>query len=149
MYPLGGNQDPAPGLYYCFLTVPPLSLHPLLSLIINCLSLSLGSQGRLCRLKEVHFLKTRSGECRKAFVPRSPTGPCSVAFHPIAATKICNQCYMPRFSCWHTTPSLLECLLPISSASDHSTLWWMEHSFGNANLIIIKPSSSSFKIPHW
>ena len=29
MYPLRVNQDPASRLHYCFLTAPPLSLHPL------------------------------------------------------------------------------------------------------------------------
>ena len=37
MYPLKGNQDPAPRLHYCYLTAPPLSLHPFPSLISNCL----------------------------------------------------------------------------------------------------------------
>ena len=37
MYPLRGNQDAAPRLHCCFLAAPPLSLHPLPSLINNCL----------------------------------------------------------------------------------------------------------------
>ena len=57
--PLGGNQDPAPRVHYCFLTTPHLSLHPLLSLISNCLNLPFGTQGR---------------GYRKSFVPRSPIG---------------------------------------------------------------------------
>ena len=60
------------GLYSCFLTVPPLSLHPLPSLISNCLNLSLGTQGRLWRLNEAHFLKTRNGEHRKSFCAQEP-----------------------------------------------------------------------------
>ena len=32
------KQDPAPRLHYCFLTAPPLSLHPLPSLISTCLN---------------------------------------------------------------------------------------------------------------
>ena len=83
MYPLWENQDPAPRLYYCFVTVPPLSLHPLPSLLSNCLNLPLGTQGRPWRLSEVHFLRTRNGGHRKAFVPRSPTGPCSVSEEPL------------------------------------------------------------------
>ena len=53
-----------------------LSLHPLPSLISNCLSLSVVIQGRSWRLNEAHFLKTRNGGHRKSFVPRTPTGPC-------------------------------------------------------------------------
>ena len=43
---LGGNKDPAPKLHYCFQKTPPLSLHPLLSLISNCLNLPFGTQGK-------------------------------------------------------------------------------------------------------
>ena len=79
MYLLRGNQDTAPRLYYCFLTVPPLSLHPLPSLISNCLNLPLRIQGRLWKPDEAHFLKTRNGRQRKACVPRIPKGSCSVS----------------------------------------------------------------------
>ena len=34
-----GNQDPAPRLHFCLLTAPPSSLHPLSSLISNCVNL--------------------------------------------------------------------------------------------------------------
>ena len=78
VYSLRGNQDPAPRLYCYFLTAPPLSLHPLPSLISNCLNPSLKTQERSWRLNEAHFLKTRKGGHRKAFVLRSPTGPCLV-----------------------------------------------------------------------
>ena len=77
VYPLRGNQDPVPRLNYRYLTVPPLSLHPLPSLISNCLNLPLGTQGRSCRLNETHLLRMRNGGNRKAFVPGSPTGHCS------------------------------------------------------------------------
>ena len=50
------NQDPAPRLYYCSLTVPPLSLHPLPSLISICFKLLFGTQGRLWRLNVAYFL---------------------------------------------------------------------------------------------
>ena len=80
MRPLRGNQDPAPRLCCSFLTVPPWSLHPLPSLISNCLNLPLGTQGRSWRLNEAPFLKTRDGGHREMFVPRSPTGPCLVTF---------------------------------------------------------------------
>ena len=38
-------------MHYCFLTVPPLSEHPLPFLISICLNLPFGTQGRLWRLK--------------------------------------------------------------------------------------------------
>ena len=78
VFPLRGNQDPAPRLYYYFFTVPPLSLHPLPSLISSCLNLPLGTQGRPQRLNETHFLKARNGGQRMVFVPKSPVGPCVV-----------------------------------------------------------------------
>ena len=46
VYSLRRNQDPAPRLHYCFLTSPPLSLHPLPSLISNCLNLPFKTRGR-------------------------------------------------------------------------------------------------------
>ena len=36
VYPLWWNEEPASRLLCCFLTAPPLSLHPLPSLISNC-----------------------------------------------------------------------------------------------------------------
>ena len=54
-------------------------LSPIPSLISNCLNLPLGTQGRPWRLNEAHFLKTRNGGHREAFVPRSPTGPIQVS----------------------------------------------------------------------
>ncbi|KAB1275680.1 hypothetical protein Cadr_000010630 [Camelus dromedarius] len=59
--PLRRKQDPVPGLHCFFLIVPPLSLHPLPSLISNCLNLPLGAQGRSRRLNEPYFLQTRNG----------------------------------------------------------------------------------------
>ena len=56
VYPLRGDRQPAPRLHYCFLTAPPLSLHPLPSLISNCLNLPVGTQGRSWRLNEAYFL---------------------------------------------------------------------------------------------
>ena len=54
--PLEANQDPAPRLYYCSLTVPPLSLHALPSLISICFNLLFGTQGRFRRLNVAYFL---------------------------------------------------------------------------------------------
>ena len=59
----GGTKTLPPSPHYCFLTAPPLSLHPLPSLI-NCSNLPFGTQGR--------------GH-KKAFVPWSPTGSCLVS----------------------------------------------------------------------
>ena len=73
-----GNQDTMPRFYCCNLTVPPLSLHPLPSLISNCLNLPLGTQGRSWRLNEAHFLEIRNGGHRKSFVPRDLQDPCFV-----------------------------------------------------------------------
>ena len=69
VYPLRGNQDPAPRLCYCFLTIPPLSLHSLPSLISSCWNLSLGTQGKSWRLNAAHFPGTRNGGHRKALCP--------------------------------------------------------------------------------
>ena len=84
--PLRGAQDPAPRLCYCLLTLPPLSLHPLPSLISKCLNLSLGTQGRPYWLNEAHFLKAKSRGHRKAFVPGAPQGPAWLHFHFILIT---------------------------------------------------------------
>ena len=46
VYSLSQKQDPARRLHDYFLTVPPLFLHPLSSLISICLNLSFATQGR-------------------------------------------------------------------------------------------------------
>ena len=51
------EPGPCPRLYYCSLTAPPSSLHPLPSLISNHLNLSL----RLWKMNESHLLKRRNG----------------------------------------------------------------------------------------
>ena len=54
---LEGEPGPCPKAALLFLlTVPPLCLHPLPSLISNCLNLPLGTQGRSWRLNEAYFL---------------------------------------------------------------------------------------------
>ena len=56
MYPLRGNQDPVPRLHHRFLAPPPLSLHPLPSLISTCpMNLPFGTQGRSWRLESVPY----------------------------------------------------------------------------------------------
>ena len=94
---LEGEPDPAPRLRYCFLTAPPLSLHPLPSLISNCLNLPFGIQGR--------------GH-RKAFVSRSPTGSFSVSLsHTLC---IHSHTFPWVFVCINqkTRVVLLECVVP-------------------------------------
>ena len=67
------NQDPVPRLHYCFLTAPPLSLHPFPSLISSCLNLPFGTQGRSWRLKSISKKWGTQGS-----MARSPTGSCLV-----------------------------------------------------------------------
>ena len=74
VYFLRGNQDPAPRLHYCLLAAPPLSLHPLPSLISNCLNLSFGTQGRSWRLESVPY-KQGAADMEKFPCPGAPKGP--------------------------------------------------------------------------
>ena len=54
---LEGEPGPCPKASLLFLlTAPPLSPHPLFSLISNCLNLPLGIQGRSWRQNEEYFL---------------------------------------------------------------------------------------------
>ena len=79
VYHLGRNQDPAPRLHYCFLAAPPLSLHPLRSLISNCLNLPFGTQERSGRLESVPY-KQGMGDMERLPCPGAPQGP--VQFQP-------------------------------------------------------------------
>ena len=114
MYHLRGNQDPAPGLYYCCLIVPPLSLHPFPSLTSNSLNLSLGTMARSWWLNEAHFLRIRNGGHKKAFVPRSHLGPCLDLRCPLYNLEIWDrlevhadlQCYIPQL-CIVRDPGIL------------------------------------------
>ena len=74
VYPLKGNQDPVPRLHYCFLTAPPLSLHPLPSLISNCLNLPFGTQERSWRLESVPY-KQEMGNTERLPCPGAPQRP--------------------------------------------------------------------------
>ena len=79
--PLKGNQDLAPRLYYCFLTFPPFSLHPLPSLISNCFNLPIGTHRRSWRLNKAYFLLTRKQGTQKDFCTQDPlpnSGSCLV-----------------------------------------------------------------------
>ena len=79
MYPMRGNQDRVPRLHSCLLAAPPLSLHPLPSLIaavqICPLELTEGCGG--WRL----FPTNKKQETLKVSMSRSPTGSCSVSAH--------------------------------------------------------------------
>ena len=71
---LGENQDSAPRLHYCFLTASPLSLHPFLSLISNCLNLPFPTQGRSGKLC-VCSLQTKMGNTERLLCAEAPQGP--------------------------------------------------------------------------
>ena len=79
----------APGLYYCFLTVSPLSLHPLPSLISNCLNLPFGTQGRSWRLKSVPY-KQETGNMGRLRYSGDPQGPARLHFYPPLASSLAS-----------------------------------------------------------
>ena len=83
------SQDGAP---FCCSTVswlaPPLSPHPLLSLIRNCLRLSFGTQGRSWRLKSSSY-KQEKGDTERLLYP---TGSCSVSILWFINVKL-NFCF--------------------------------------------------------
>lgn len=57
---LEGEPRPCPTLHYCFLTILPLCLHDLTSLVSNWLKLLFGTQRRSRRRNEAYFLQTRN-----------------------------------------------------------------------------------------
>ena len=59
----------------CFLITLPLFLFSIRSLIISCLNLPFGTQGRSGRLNEAYFLQTRNREHRKDLYLGTPQGP--------------------------------------------------------------------------
>ena len=73
------NQDPALLMRYWFLTVHPLFLHSLPSLISNCLNLPFGNQGRSRRLNPFSY-KLEKGTWKGFCTREGPTGSCSVSF---------------------------------------------------------------------
>ena len=77
MYPLRRNQDPAPRLHYCFLTVPPLSLYPLPFLINNRLNLLIGTQ--VMEVEWSIFPVIKKWRTHKGFCAQEPTGSCLVS----------------------------------------------------------------------
>ena len=68
-----GNQDLAPRLHSCFLTAPPLSLHPLPSLTSSCSDLPFGTHRRLWRLASLPH-KQEAGVTESSS-PGAPQGP--------------------------------------------------------------------------
>lgn len=65
---------PCPEAALLCLNVPLWSLHPLSSLISDCLNQPLGTQGRSWRPNEAYSLKARNGDT-EGLVPRNPQGP--------------------------------------------------------------------------
>ena len=55
VYPLRQNQDPTLWLLYCFLTVPPLTVYPLPSIISSCPSLPFRTQEGSGRLESIPY----------------------------------------------------------------------------------------------
>ena len=78
IYSLRRNQDPVPLLHSCFLTAPPLFLHTLSFLIIDCLNLSFGTQESSEKLNEACFPQTKNVGHRKTLDSR---GLHQVLFH--------------------------------------------------------------------
>ena len=65
------TQCPAPGLHYCLLAAPPLSLHPLSPLVSDCMNLPFGTlegSGGWNR-----FPTNQEWEHTKVCLPKSPT----------------------------------------------------------------------------
>ena len=67
---------PAKALF--FLDCSLLSLHPLLSLINNCLNLLFGTQGRSWKLKPIPY-KQETGDTKRLLCSGAPTVSCSVS----------------------------------------------------------------------
>ena len=76
VYPLRRNQNPVPGLHYCFLTALPLFLHSLPSLISNR-EYALWNSGKV-REAEAYFLQRRNGDTKRICTWESPN---RVLFH--------------------------------------------------------------------
>ena len=68
--------------YGVFLTVPPLLLYSLPSLVSSCLNLPFRTQGRSRIRNEVYFLQTSNGGNGTNLYPGDPIGSCSVSVPP-------------------------------------------------------------------
>ena len=71
VYPLRWNQDSASRLQYCFLTVPPLFVHPFPSLISDCSNLPFGTQERSWKVESVPY-KQVTGDAERLLCPGAP-----------------------------------------------------------------------------
>ena len=121
VYSLSRNQDPAPRLHYCLLTAAPWSLHPLPSVISNCLNLLFGTQERSWRLKFI-LKKQEMGDTEKLVCPGAPQGPpCSISnaheYSLQCLNSICSlSCYRTISSCslWSNVSFLANVLSPMA-----------------------------------
>ena len=89
VYSLRKKQGPAPRLYYCFLTVPPLSLQPLLFLIGNCFNLPLGTQERLWNPKPIPY-RHKIGGTERLLCPGVPQS--LAQFQPCLYIRFISYC---------------------------------------------------------
>ena len=71
---LEGDPGLCPILHSFFLTVSPLILHYLLSLVSNCLNLLFGTQGRSRRLKPYFPSSGEMGDTERVCTWEDPTG---------------------------------------------------------------------------
>ena len=99
MYPLRGNQDPAPRLHSCLLA-PPLSLHTLLSLSSNCSNLSFGTQRRSWRLESIPY-KQEMGDTERLLCPGAAQGP--ARFHLCLASFPLHGVFIHVVACARTS----------------------------------------------
>ena len=85
VYPFRRNQESAPSLHYCFLTIAPLSLHFINSLMSNCLN---------------SRKKTRRGFCSQ-----EPPGPAVVSFYILPDSLPHHGLQPARHPCLGPSPS--------------------------------------------
>ena len=74
------EPGPCPKAALLFLAAPPLSLHPLSSLISSCSNLPFGTQERLWRLESVPY-KQETGDMERLPCPGAPKGPAGFQTH--------------------------------------------------------------------
>ena len=76
-------SEPSPKLHHCFLSAPPLSLHPLPSTINNYLNLPFENHRRSRKLNKAYFLQTRNIERDiERIRATSSAGSCLVSISP-------------------------------------------------------------------
>ena len=72
VYPFQRNGELVLWLQFCFLTAPPLFLHPHPSMMSSCLNLPFGTQGRSRRLNEAITYKWKTGDPERLLYPEGP-----------------------------------------------------------------------------